>query len=282
MNVFSRFYPSIKIGSLIVFFASLFCVSVSQATTVQFQTSMGIINVNLFDKTTPETVKNFLKYVDSRAYNNSVIHRSVMVTKTDGSKRPFVVQGGGYTFPDTAALTAIPSKGTVINEPVYSNLRGTIAMAKPAGNANGATSQWFFNLHNDNALSLDPSVSRSGGYTVFGQVDEASLPVLDAMVAVNTFIVGSGLSEFPLRDYTVEDYENDVLPDASNLIMIHNILVLLRDPNTADSLSPPLNTLLVIEEEKKSSGGGSLSFWSLLLLAAFFFFTRKSTLATRR
>lgn len=257
---------------------------VSQATTVQFQTSMGDINVNLFDKTTPETVKNFLQYVSDGSYRNSVIHRSVMVTNTDGSKRPFVVQGGGYTYPDKVPLKAIASKGTVINEPVYSNLRGTIAMAKPGQQPNGATSQWYFNMHNDNATSLDPNLSESGGYTVFGQVEEASLPILDAMVAVNTFILGGGLNEFPLRNYTLDDYRNNAPVDASHFILITDVVVLNASPDTADNLNPTKNTLLVAEEEeKKSSGGGSLSIWFLVLLSVVLFaLNRKSTLAINR
>lgn len=268
MSVFSCFYPSIKIRSVFLLVAGLSCASLSQATTVQFQTVMGNIEVNLFDKTTPETVKNFLAYVNENEYDNSLIHRVAMATNTDGSKRPFVVQGGGYTYPDALPLKAITSKGTVINEPVYSNLRGTIAMAKPSQQPDGASSQWFFNLHSDNVASLDPNINQSGGFTVFGQVTEASLPVLDAIVAVNTFIVGSGLSEFPLRDYTLEDYQANVPVDDTNLILITDVVVLNASPDTADSLNPTKNTLLVVEEEedKKGGGGGSLGLWQLLLL----------------
>ena len=282
MSVFSCFFSSRSIR-LMTLVASLFYALVSQATTVQFQTSMGDINVNLFDKTTPETVKNFLKYVDEGSYRTSVIHRSVTITNTDGSKRPFVVQGGGYTSPaNVVPLEPIKSKGTVVNEPVYSNLRGTIAMAKPAQQPNGATSQWFFNMHSDNATSLDPNLSNSGGYTVFGQVDEASLAVLDTMVAVNIFVFGGGLNEFPLRNYTLDDYRNNAPVTASHFILINDVVVLNASADTVDSLSPTKNTLLVVAEEKeKSSGGGSLSLW-FLLLVSFFLLARQSTLAINR
>ena len=62
----------------------------SQATIVEFRTSLGNFEVNLFDETTPETVANFLKYVEAERYNNSVIHRMVP---------DFVVQGGGLYYP---------------------------------------------------------------------------------------------------------------------------------------------------------------------------------------
>ena len=68
--------------------ASITIAAVSaQATTVQFQTVMGDFEVNLFDKTTPKTVENFLKYVKEGAFENTIIHRSVP---------DFIVQGGGF------------------------------------------------------------------------------------------------------------------------------------------------------------------------------------------
>jgi len=273
MSLFSK---NLKVHFIALSLSSLLIGANTQATTVQFQTVMGNIEVNLFDKTTPATVTNFLSYVNSGAYANTLIHRSVQTTNTDGSKKPFVIQGGGYTYPNKLPLTTVASKGTVNNEPVYSNLRGTIAMAKIGGEPNSASKEWFFNLHNDNASFLDLNLGNSQGYTVFGQVTEASLPVLDAIVALNTFVVSNVLNEFPLRNYTLDDYKNNVLVDEDNLVLITNIVVLDPSPNTADSLNPTKNTLLVIEEEKKGGGGGSLALWQLLLLMVLSVSVRKS------
>jgi hypothetical protein len=87
---------------------------------------------------TPTTVGNFLSYVSDGSYDNTMIHRSVS---------DFVIQGGGFTAPTVAAdqtgsdPVAIPTKGTITNEPGNSNLRGTLAMAKLGGQPNSATSQ---------------------------------------------------------------------------------------------------------------------------------------------
>lgn len=272
-----KFSQHLKIRLITLSLSSFFIAASAQATTVQFQTVMGNIEVNLFDKTTPETVKNFLAYVNSGAYANTLIHRSVTIKNTDGSKKSFVIQGGGYTYPDKLPLMAVASKGNVINEPVYSNLRGTIAMAKLDGQPNSASSQWFFNLHNDNVASLDPNLGGSQGYTVFGQVTEASLPILDSIIAVNTFNISSGLTEFPLRNYTLEDYQNNVLVDENNLVLITNVVVLNASPDTADGLNPAKNTLMVIkEEEKKGGGGGGLGLWQLVFLIMLSLSVRKS------
>ena len=64
---------------------NLFCLN-AQATIVEFQTSLGNFKVNLHDETTPKTVENFLNYVTSARYDNTIIHRTV---------NNFVIQGGG-------------------------------------------------------------------------------------------------------------------------------------------------------------------------------------------
>ena len=96
---------------------------ISNATIVEFQTVIGNFEVNLYDNATPATVTNFLDYVNNGAYTNSVYHRSLP---------GFVVQGGGFTFDMTVPLNAIPTNPPVTNEPEFSNVRGTIAMAKQA------------------------------------------------------------------------------------------------------------------------------------------------------
>ena len=68
--------------------------AISSASTVSMQTVLGEIDIELFDTAAPLTVANFMNYVNSGAYNNSFIHRSVP---------GFIIQGGGYTWSDTGA-----------------------------------------------------------------------------------------------------------------------------------------------------------------------------------
>ena len=114
---------TLKISSAILLMASSFW---SHATVVEVQTSLGNIQINLFDETTPKTVENFLSYVNSGTYANNIIHRSVP---------GFIIQGGGFTYSDDTAtggilLDDVPTDLSVVNEPKLSNLRGTLAMAK--------------------------------------------------------------------------------------------------------------------------------------------------------
>jgi cyclophilin family peptidyl-prolyl cis-trans isomerase len=156
---------------------------------VRVETPLGSFEVELFPDLAPITVANFLKYVSAGDYENSFFHRSVP---------GFVIQGGGYAF-ENGEPVAIATRAAIINEFGRSNLRGTLAMAKQAGDPNSATNQWFINLVN-NAAALD---GQNGGFTVFGQILGDGMAVVDALVAVPIFSAGGPFTELPLRDYTV-------------------------------------------------------------------------------
>jgi cyclophilin family peptidyl-prolyl cis-trans isomerase len=160
----------------------------AQATTVRLQTTQGAIEINLYDNAAPITVANFLAYVRSGAYTDSLIHRSVP---------GFIIQGGGYTWVGgNTSVAEVPARAPIQNEfsASRSNLRGTIAMAKLGGDPNSATSQWFINLAN-NASILD---GQNGGFTVFGQIAPESMAVVDAIAALPIVNAGGAFNELPL------------------------------------------------------------------------------------
>jgi peptidyl-prolyl cis-trans isomerase A (cyclophilin A) len=181
-------YGARRLCLLILFvFSALFAGSL-QATNVIIKTSLGDVELELFDEAAPQTVANFLTYVESGAFTNSFIHRSVP---------GFIVQGGGFTFAN-GAQSSIPTNPPVINEPGISNTRGTIAMAKLGNDPNSATSQWFINL-GDNSANLD---AQNDGFTVFGQVIGDGMQVIDAIAALMRWDAGAPFSDIPLIDYS--------------------------------------------------------------------------------
>jgi len=141
----------------------------SQSQLVRFDSTIGKFDVALTDNT-PLTNANFLSYVDAGDYNNSYVHRLV---------RGFIIQGGGFTL-DGNLLGSVTSNDPVDNEPVNSNVRGTIAMAKLGGDPDSATNQFFFNL-NDNRANLD---NQNGGFTAFGTVAGDGMDIVDALSSV--------------------------------------------------------------------------------------------------
>jgi cyclophilin family peptidyl-prolyl cis-trans isomerase len=235
----------------------------AHATVVQFQTVLGDFSVNLYDKATPKTVENFLAYVKSSAYKNSVIHRSVP---------GFIVQGGGFKYESKPPLLNVTQNTAVINEPVYANKRGTIAMAKLGDQPNSATNQWFFNLA-DNSAVLDP---QNGGFTVFGEVTGNGMAIIDAMAALSIFNAGSPFNELPLRNYTTADGTNGVAITDKHLVMILGVVVLDANVDSAATLTPAKTTYTPSTNNGGSTsgggggGGGSMGWASLLMLLALF------------
>ncbi|ATD05970.1 MULTISPECIES: peptidylprolyl isomerase [Pseudoalteromonas] len=232
----------------------------ANATIVEFQTSHGSFQVNLFDESTPKTVENFLKYVDNGRYSDTVIHRVIP---------DFVVQGGGFKYEGDVPLDAIATYDAVKNEPKWSNVKGTIAMAKVANRPDSATSQWFFNLV-DNSKNLDVD---NGGFTVFGQVTGDGMEILAAIAKIPR------CGNVPLVNFTDEQCkDSNSEPGAANFVTINAITVLDDDPKSAQGLSPKANTLIDQVPDKPStdsdSSGGSM-FAGLMLLAGIVGFRRR-------
>ena len=136
---------------------------------VKLETSLGIIIVELDRVKAPITVDNFLTYVVTGEYNNTIFHRVV---------ESFIVQGGGYD----ADFVPKKTNDDIFNESGngLKNEIGTIAMAKE-NRPHTANRQFFFNV-NDNT-NLDPG--RRWGYAVFGAIVEGD-EVLEAMANVKT------------------------------------------------------------------------------------------------
>jgi peptidyl-prolyl cis-trans isomerase A (cyclophilin A) len=230
---------------------------VASATVVLVETVRGNFEINLYDNATPETVANFLSYVQVGDYSDSIFHRS---------DAGFILQGGGFRTDGNAQITEVPANPAVTNEPVYSNVRGTIAMAKLGGNANSATNQWFINLAN-NAVNLD---GQNGGFTVFGEVTSATMSVVDDIEALPTFAFTAPFSELPLQDYTAADFTNAVEVNNTHLIIVTAISVL---DSTVDSAgvaglnpTPTTNTGTGGGGGDPGTGGGGGSFGILALL----------------
>ncbi|MEP7154513.1 MAG: peptidylprolyl isomerase [Betaproteobacteria bacterium] len=163
--------------------------SLAHATLVRLDTTQGPIDIILYDKAVPRTVANFLNYVVTNSYGNSIIHRSAS---------GLAIQGGGYFWDDRRnTYDTVATNAPIANEfsPLRSNKRGTIAMAKTDGNPDSATSQWFINL-SDNGSVYD---SFNGGYTVFGEVTASSLAVADAIGNLPVINAGGPFTQLPVR-----------------------------------------------------------------------------------
>lgn len=214
--------------------ASLSLVNTANATTVEIKTSLSdeSIKVNLFDKTTPKTVKNFLNYVDTNHYTNSVVHRV---------SPGFVVQAGGFEFSGTWPLTPLVPNAPVVNEPIYSNVKGTIAMAKKGNDINSATNQWFFNLKDNNDTSDANNLDRqNGGFTVFGQVIEG-MDIVEEIALIQNLCTNEGLIGIPMLMEAGQTCLDMGSPGVENFVVIEQITIIDSSEVTDSGLNPLLS-----------------------------------------
>jgi cyclophilin family peptidyl-prolyl cis-trans isomerase len=125
---------------------------------VEMVTNHGTIKIELFQDKAPETVKNFLGYVDSKFYDGTIFHR-VMAD--------FMIQGGGIDAESNKEKqTGSPIKNESSNG--LSNKKYTIAMAR-TNEPDSATSQFFINVKDNERLDK-ANFPDKVGYCVFGKV----------------------------------------------------------------------------------------------------------------
>ena len=135
---------------------------------VEIDTSHGKIVLELFADKAPATVNNFLAYVQSGHYNNTIIHRVA---------KDFIIQGGAYD----AKLGKKPQRSAIALEKTQAakNRRGTISAARKWADSNSATSEFFINLVDNPQLDFQSGISPlNQGFAVFGQIVEG-IEVID-------------------------------------------------------------------------------------------------------
>ena len=162
---------------------------------VRIVTNMGDIEAVLYADKAPETVKNFLRYVDEGFYNGTVFHRVIS---------SFMIQGGGF---DTN-LQKKPTHEPIRNEAGngLKNKRGTLAMARTMA-PHSATAQFFINVVDNPFLNYkSPKNGRTYGYAVFGKVTKG-MDVVDKIRYVETGPGGPFPKDVPQQPVIIEKIE---------------------------------------------------------------------------
>jgi peptidyl-prolyl cis-trans isomerase B (cyclophilin B) len=145
---------------------------------VLMQTSMGDIVIELYPQKAPQTVANFLQYVNDGFYDGTIFHRVI-----DG----FMIQGGGFTVEMDKKEVRAPIPNEADN--MLRNSIGTLAMAR-TGDPHSATAQFFINVANNTSLDFREKTQRAWGYAVFGRVVQG-MDVIKAIKNVPTGNVGA-------------------------------------------------------------------------------------------
>jgi peptidyl-prolyl cis-trans isomerase B (cyclophilin B) len=160
---------------------------------VKLHTNFGVIGIELDADKAPLTCANFLKYLESGHYNNTVFHRVI---------DNFMVQGGGFE----PGMKQKPAPDTVKNEAAngLKNDKYTLAMARTS-DPHSASAQFFINVKNNNFLNHTAPSGQGWGYCVFGKVVEG-MDVVDKIRKVDTGSAGMH-QDVPKEDVIIESAE---------------------------------------------------------------------------
>ena len=160
---------------------------------VKLHTNHGVIGIELDAQKAPETVANFLEYVRSGFFNNTIFHRVI-----DG----FMIQGGGFEPGMKQKSTRAPVKNEADNG--LKNDKYTVAMARTS-NPHSATAQFFINVADNAFLNHTGPNSQGWGYAVFGRVVDGT-EVVDRIRMVKTGTRGMH-QDVPESDVIIERAE---------------------------------------------------------------------------
>ncbi len=172
-----------------LFFASFSLAANAEGGTapqVKLETTMGDIVIELNQEKAPNTVANFLEYVEAGFYDGTIFHRVI---------ENFMIQGGGFDQNFQQKQTRSPIENEADNG--LSNQRGAVAMAR-TNDPHSATAQFFINTVDNDFLDFRGKAPSGWGYAVFGEVVEG-MDVVDKIRKVETTMRG------PHQDAPAED-----------------------------------------------------------------------------
>jgi len=159
---------------------------------VAIETGHGRMVVELWPESAPETVENFLGYVERGDYDGSIFHRVLP---------GYIIQAGGYD----ADYEPLPEGEPIRNEADNgaSNEAGTIAMARTLEDPHSATNQFFINLDDNWSLDHSSETRLGWGFCVFGEV-VAGFEVAEAIGEVEIGAAGPFEQDAPLEPVVIE------------------------------------------------------------------------------
>ncbi|HKX53971.1 MAG TPA: peptidylprolyl isomerase [Nitrosospira sp.] len=160
---------------------------------IRLHTNYGDIMLELDREKAPITVQNFIDYVNSGHYDNTIFHRVI-----DG----FMIQGGGFEPGMIQKKTRAPITNEAGNG--LKNDQYTIAMARTS-DPHSATGQFFINVKDNDFLNYKSSTAQGYGYCVFGRVVEG-MDVVDKIKKVKTGTL-SGHQDVPVENVILEKAE---------------------------------------------------------------------------
>lgn len=140
----------------------------SKPVRVLLQTDKGEIALELDEAHAPQTVKNFLAYVDAGIYDGGVVHRTVKPdNQPNNAVKIEVIQGGPNPARQSEERPPIPLERTNVTGLQHKD--GTVSMARDTPDS--ATSDFFICIGDQPELDFGGKRNPDGqGFGAFGKV----------------------------------------------------------------------------------------------------------------
>ncbi len=160
---------------------------------IKLHTNHGVITIDLDSEKAPITVQNFVDYVTSGHFDNTIFHRVI---------NDFMIQGGGFE----SGMNQKKTHASIQNEAAngLKNYAYTVAMARTS-DVHSASAQFFINIADNGFLNYTSPTSEGFGYCVFGKVVEGK-DVVDKIKKVET-TNKSGHQNVPVEDVVLQKAE---------------------------------------------------------------------------
>ncbi|MEE8327624.1 MAG: peptidylprolyl isomerase [Nitrosomonadaceae bacterium] len=160
---------------------------------IKLHTSHGEITLDLNNEKAPITTQNFIDYVNSGHFDNTIFHRVI---------NDFMIQGGGFESGMSQKEARAPIQNEAANG--LKNDAYTVAMARTS-DVHSASAQFFINIADNGFLNYTSPTTEGFGYCVFGKVVEGK-DVVDKIKKVETGNK-SGHQNVPLDDVIIQKAE---------------------------------------------------------------------------
>ena len=164
-----------------------------EKTMVRMTTNQGVIELEMMSNEAPDTVANFLDYVNDGFFDGLIFHRVIP---------GFMIQGGGFEPGMKNKTPKAPIENEADNG--VKNLRGSLSMAR-TNDPHSATSQFFINLKDNDFLDYRSKDANGWGYAVFAKV-VSGMDVVDKIAQTSTGNKASH-SDVPVEDMIIEKVE---------------------------------------------------------------------------
>ncbi len=147
----------------------------AKAPTVLLETTYGKITVRLDEQSAPNTVRNFVSYVEAGFYDGTLVHQAF-------ANQGFVAGVYDERFQPKEAQRSIRNESQISG---LKNRRKTITMVRHPDYPDSASCEFMINVNDNTEFDYRDPTPQGSGYCAFGEVIDG-MDVVDKIASTPT------------------------------------------------------------------------------------------------